>query len=144
MAKRHRSSAKVEMLSRNVLVSSFRATVRLRTVHHRGEEPYIESQPWLELHGTLTEPVRDVRDARISMYPKDTLEIGTARPAAVGAVIQTRPEFGVVLTWPRVDFDRVWAMAIDGCLTHAHLYLTRPHYGSGLVVSASFSNEAEE
>jgi hypothetical protein len=68
----------------------------------RGEEPYIESQPWLELLGTATEPVRDVTNVRISMYPQDELRVGTARPAAVGAIIGARPELSVVLTWPHL------------------------------------------
>ena len=37
----------------------------------------------LELHGTPNEPVLDVRDVVMSMYPKDKLEVGTARPASV-------------------------------------------------------------
>jgi hypothetical protein len=41
----------------------------------------------VELAGKTTEPIRDVTDVRISMYPKDKLQVGTARPAAVGAII---------------------------------------------------------
>jgi hypothetical protein len=132
------------MLSRNVEISSFAATVRLHAVHHKGDEPYIESQPWLELRGTATESIRDVKDVKISMFPRDKPEIGTARPASVGAVIGARPEVSVVLTWPQVDFDRVWALAVGGHLKYARLYFTKPHYNSGLVVSASFSSELEE
>jgi hypothetical protein len=51
-------------------------------------------------------------------------------------------DFG--LTWPRQEFDQVWALALSGHLKFAHLYFTKPHYNSGLVVSASFSNEPEE
>jgi hypothetical protein len=132
------------MLSQNVEISSFSATVRLHAVHRKGEEPYIESQPWLELRGTATEPVRDVRNVKISMFPRDTLQVGSARPASVGAVIQAKPELSFVLTWPQVDFNRVWALAVSGRLTHSRLYFTKPHYNSGLVVNASFSTEAEE
>ena len=95
MPRKHRPGGRPEMLSRDVDISSFRMTVRLHAVHGRGEEPYIESQPWLELLGTATEPVRDVTDVRISMYPQDELRVGTARPAAVGAIIGARPELSV-------------------------------------------------
>lgn len=78
------------------------------------------------------------------MYPRNTLQIGPARPASVGSVIQARPELSFVLSWPHVDFDRIWALALSGRLTHGHLYFTKPHYNTGLVVNASFSNEAEE
>jgi hypothetical protein len=78
--KKRRAGGKPEMLSRTVAVSSFSATVRIAAVHRRGEEPEVESQPWLELRGTLDEPVRRIHEVRISMYPKDKVEIGTARP----------------------------------------------------------------
>jgi hypothetical protein len=107
MPTKRRPSGKPEMLSRNVEISSFSLTVRIGAVHRKGEEPYVESQPWLELRGTATEAVRDVRDVKISMLPKDELQVGTARPASVGAIIQARPVLHAVLTWPHVDFDRV-------------------------------------
>jgi hypothetical protein len=88
---------------------SFRTSIRLCAVSRRGEEPYIESQPWLELQGAADEPVRDVREVVISLYPRDTLEIGTARPVSVGAIVQVRPHLSVVVTFRHADFDRVWA-----------------------------------
>jgi hypothetical protein len=132
------------MLSRNVAISSFRGTVRIGALHRRGEEPEIETAPWLELQGKATEPIRDVTDVKISMYPREPLQIGTARPAAVGAIVQAKPELSVVLTWTHMDFDRVWALALAGQLKYSHLYFTKPHYNSGLVVSASFSTDLEE
>ena len=70
-------------------------------MHRRGEEPEIESKPWLELQGKATEPVRDVTAVKISMYPEEPLVVRTARPPAVGAIIQAKPELSVVLTWSR-------------------------------------------
>ena len=139
-----RRSGHPEMLSRNVEISDFRTTVRISAVHRRGDEPEIESKPWLELQGKATEPIQGVVDVKISMYPEEPLVVGTARPAAVGAIIQAKPELSVVLSWSHADFDRVWAMALAGHLKYTHLYFTAPHYNSGLVVSASFSNEREE
>lgn len=49
MAKKRRKRGRPEMLSRNVEISSFSATVRLDAVHRKGEEPYIEAEPLLEL-----------------------------------------------------------------------------------------------
>jgi len=144
MVKKRRKSGRPEMLRRNVEISSFSVRVRLDAVHRKGEAPYIEGEPWLDLRGTATEAVRDVRDVRISMYPRSTLQIGPARPSSVGSLIQVRPELSFVLTWPPVDFDRIWALALSGRLTHGSLYFTKPHYNTGLVVNASFSNEAEQ
>ena len=141
---RNRAGGRPEMFSRTVAVSSFSATVRIGAVHRRGEEPEVESQPWLKLRGTLDEPVRGIQTVVISMYPRDKVEIGTARPASIGAVIGMRQEMSVVLTWPQGDFGRVWAPAVGGLLKFGRLYFTTPRYNTGLVVSASFSNEREE
>ena len=73
MPKKRRKSGRPEMLRRNVEISSFSVRVRLDAVHRKGEDPYIEGEPWLDLRGTATEAVRDVRDVRISMYPRKTL-----------------------------------------------------------------------
>jgi hypothetical protein len=143
-AKKKPKNPKPEMLSRNVEITSFDATVRISASHSRGEEPYIESQPWLELRGTATEPVKGVTDVKISLYPRGQVEVGTARPASVGAIIQTRPLLDVVISWPHADFDRVWTLAIGGHLKFSHLYFTTPHYNRSLVVNASFSREPEE
>jgi hypothetical protein len=72
---------------------------------------------------------------------EEPLEVGTVRPTSVGAIIQARPHLQFVLTWSHADFDRVWMMVLGGQLTHDHFYLTKPHYDSGLVVSASSSTE---
>lgn len=97
--------AVVPKCSRATLPSPFRASVRLNAVHRRGEEPEIETQPWLELQGKATKTIRDVKDVKISMYPREPLQVETARPAAVGAIIGAKPELSVVLIWSHVDFN---------------------------------------
>lgn len=74
-----RKRGQPEMLSRGVEITGSGLTVRIRAVHAKGDEPEIESQPWLQLQGVLTEPVKGVREVVISLYPKDKLEVGTAR-----------------------------------------------------------------
>jgi len=143
MPQRRRARTAQELLSRSIEVSGFSAAVSVRALHLRGEEPHIEGGPCLELRGTVPEAVRGVQDVRISVFPTDNMQVGTARPASVGALIQASPELSFVLTCPRADFDRVWALAAGGHLNHGHLCFTRPHYSRGLLVSASFSNESE-
>jgi len=63
------------MLSRNVEFKSFNTTVRISATHRRGEEPAIESQPWLELRGLALEPMKDVTDVVVSLYPKDKVKL---------------------------------------------------------------------
>jgi hypothetical protein len=47
--RRKRAGGRPEMLSRTFAVTSFGVTLRTGAVERRGEEPEIESQPWLEL-----------------------------------------------------------------------------------------------
>jgi hypothetical protein len=74
--KKRRKSNEPEMLSRNVEITGVSTTVRLNAVHHKGAEPYVESQPWLELRGRATEPVNGVTDVKISMWLRETTERG--------------------------------------------------------------------
>jgi hypothetical protein len=62
----------------------------------------------------MNEPIRDVRNVLFSVYPKDKVIVGTARPASVASIIQIRPEVSIVSPFPHVDFDRVLAMTLAG------------------------------
>jgi hypothetical protein len=101
MAKNRRRSGKPEMLWRSIEISSFSARVSLDAVHHKGQEPFIEAQPWLELRGTATEPVRDVRDVKISMFLRDRPQVGSARQLE-----QLEPSF---------KRNRTWILSCLGC-----------------------------
>lgn len=95
-----------------------------------------------ELKGTASEPVRDVKGVVISLYPQDEVvrwnvpscrvrrDCGGAPPATFRSHVATRrfrQGVGHGGRWPpRTSRSR------------------SRNYGSGLVVSASFSNEAEE
>lgn len=142
--RRNQKINKPEMLSRNVEITAFSPTIRLHAIHRKNEDPYVEAAPWLELRGKALEPLKGVTDVKISMWVRDDVKCGTARPASIGSVLGAKPVLDFGLTWPRQEFDQVWALALSGHLKFAHLYFTKPHYNSGLVVSASFSNEPEE
>jgi hypothetical protein len=142
--RKKRQSNQPEMLWRHVEITSFSPTMRLHAIHHKGDEPYVEAEPWLELRGKALEPLKDVTEVRISMWARDDIQCGTARPASVGSVLGAKPELSFGLTWPRREFDQVWTLALSGHLKYARISFTEPHYNSGLVTSASFSNEIEE
>ena len=95
-------------------------------MHRRGEDPLIETGPWLELRGSLDAPVKEVSDELISMFPEDEVRLGTRQPASVGAVIALRPEISVVLTWEHREFDRLWTLALSARLGCAYLCFTTP------------------
>src|SRR3954467_14694171 len=77
-----RKTNQPEMLWRHVEITSFCPTMRLHAIHRKGDEPYVEAEPWLELRGKALEPVKGVSDVRISMWARDDIQCGTARPAS--------------------------------------------------------------
>jgi hypothetical protein len=97
----------------------------------RSSEPEIEVKPWLELRGVLDEPVRQTSSIVLSLYPDARTKVGTARPAAVGAIIGAMSAIEAVITLPHEDFDRLWSLALSGHLPHAWMALTRPRYNKG-------------
>jgi hypothetical protein len=142
--RKKRKSNQPEMLWRHVEITSFCPTMRLHAIHHKGDDPYVEAEPWLELRGKALEPVKGVTKVGISMWARDDVKCGTTRPASVGSVLGAKPELSFGLTWPRREFEQVWALALSGHLNYARITFTKPHYNSALVTNASFSNEIEE
>ena len=133
-----------ETLSRSVEITSVKARVSVRPDDPRGADAIIESSAWLELLGTADEPIKGTRDVEIHISAAEKVHPGVGPPACVGAIIQVRPAVSVVVQFPHLDFDRLWAMALAGRLTHAHLAFVKPHYGKARVLSLSVSSGAEE
>jgi hypothetical protein len=138
-----RKRGKPEMLSRNVEIKSSSLTARISALHRKGDEPEIESQPWLELKGVLTEPVKRPRcpdqplpEGQNGNRHGSASLVRSHHPCAAGAPVRHH------LAAARVRL--LMAMVLGNRLTHGHFYFTKPHYNSGLVVSASFSSELEE
>lgn len=132
------------MLPRSAEIQSIDYRVHLRVDEPRGYEPEIEGSSWLELTGTMDEPVRDINSVVFSIHPTDRTEPGRKMPRSVGAIIQIRPNLLAVLGFPHADFDRIWSLALSGQLKYGHLTFTKPHYSKALIVNASFSTNPEE
>lgn len=126
-----------------VAISECRFTQSIRAVHERGTEPDVEAGPWLELVGVLEEPVKDVSNVRISLFPREPVVIGPLRPAAIGSILSLKPEVSVVISWSEREFDRLWTLALAGHLAFAHVVFTTPRYGRARVVTASLGNDRE-
>ena len=124
------------MLSHDVQITSSSLTYASAR-YMPGDEPEIDAQPWLQLKGVLTGPAKSVRDVLISLYRKDKLVVGTARPASCGAVIRARPELQFVTTWPQHEFDRLWPRVLGNRLTHGDFLFTKGHYNTGLIMNVS-------
>lgn len=104
----------------------------------------MKSSAVLELRGTLTEPVRGVRDVEISVHDSDDTDVGAKPVPWIGLVNGAKPVLQPSVFISHRDFDRVCAVAGAGLLRHVHLTLTEPRYNSAYVVRISFVTEPEE
>jgi len=107
-------------------------------------DPEVDSHCGLELHGTMSTPIRDVREVKFNLWVDANYRIGPNRPAYVGYITQIRPEVAVIASCRPADFEYVWSLALSGHLTHAYMSFTKPHYSSASVLYMSFSSELEE
>jgi hypothetical protein len=142
--KGRRKSKRSETMQRNAAISSITPRMRLSVHGPDDAEPEIEGRPWLELRGTLVEPIRDVQDLVVKLWSDPDARIGPARPAALGYITGIRPAVEVIARCAPADFGYIWSLALSGHLTHVYMLFTKPHYSSASVLNLSFSNEAEE
>ena len=112
--------------------------------HANEADPKPDSHCGLEIRGTMSAPIRDVREVRFNLWVDADYRVGPNRPAYVGYITQTRPEVAVIASCRPGDFEYLWSMALTGYLCHAYISFSKPHYGSAKVFSMSFSREAEE
>src|SRR5437867_3601889 len=89
--KRRRRFTRLETMQRNATVSSFTPRMRLSIRGANDPEPEVEGRPWLELRGTLVEPIRDVKNVVFKLWPDPHARVGPARPAAIGYIMGIRP-----------------------------------------------------
>jgi hypothetical protein len=144
MPKKRRRRKRDELLSRFFTVSSVNESLSIHATEPEGLPPTIDSNAYLEVRGTVDEPLRDTTDLRILFFPKDTIEVGTARPASVGSMEVARSGMHGAVFITHREFDRMWAMSLAGQLRHGYLAFTKPHYRTSFIVSISFSREKEE
>src|SRR5262249_34031704 len=119
MSKKPGRTGRPETFNRNISITSFRTSVSVRVDEPRDPEPEIEVKPWLELRGTLEEPLNQTSEIMFSVYPDPSTKVGPARPPAVGSILGMRNGVDAVVSIPHAEFDRVWAFALSGHLKHA-------------------------
>jgi hypothetical protein len=85
-----------------------------------------------------------VRRFSVQVNVEALKEPGASVPPATGAFAQLKPQAVAVVSLDSMSFDRLWALATVNLLRHCRLAFTRPHRGSSLIVSASFSDRSEQ
>ncbi len=144
MARRASYRPAHEPLSRSVQITAVDVCVALHPDDTSPDDRIGGSRAWLELRGTVDEQIAETSDVAIHISAADKADRGSGPPPCVGAIIQVRPTVSVVVAFPHLEFDRLWAMALAGRLTHAHLTFVKPRYGKARVLNLSLSNTAEE
>ena len=133
-----------DILSREIRISRTDASVYFRADKPRGLPATLESDSYLELRGLSEESLRDIKEFSIHLHIDDRKEPGPVLPPSIGAILKVYPVVDAVIGMPGPDFDRVWTLAASGRLHYSRLAFTKPHRGRALIVSASFSKEAED
>lgn len=143
MAKRTKRK-RLENLVRTAEISSFNVYLSAGIRDANGTHPEREGDAWLEFRGTLNEPVKGQSAVRFGVHRAKDDNFGTKRPAVVGYVFSVHPDVHVYVQFQPDLYDKTFAMAMAGHVTHAHVVMTPPRYGSADVPSISFSNEPIE
>ena len=130
-------------MAREMRVSSVAFFVSTHAEKPHGAEPLRESRAWLDLEGTLDEPLRGVSSATMALHPEAEWHRGTVGPPSIGGIIGLKPHIQCVVGLPDDDFDRVWLTATAGHLGFCHFAFTEPERRHAFIVSASFSNKGE-
>jgi hypothetical protein len=110
--KGRRKSKRRETLRSNVIISSIRSRVSLRMRDASGADPEVDSHCGLELRGTMSTPIRDVRDVQFNLWVDADHQIGPNRPAYVGYITHIRPEVAVIASCAPAEFNYVWSLAL--------------------------------
>lgn len=136
--------ARVEYLIRSIEVRSVYTHLSLHVDGERTGHPKPGGNCWMEVRGVFDEPVKGQSEVVISIQEDERGEIGPARPASIGHVIQMRPHLRAVVAMPPKAFERTWTLAASGRLSHAWISMTKPHYNDASVPSVAFANELIE
>jgi hypothetical protein len=134
---RRRNPKRRETMQRNAIISSFTPSMRLNVIGPNDLEPEIEGRPWLELRGTLVDPIRYVQDVVFKLWSDPEKRLGPARPAAVGYINGIRPTIDVAACCAPADFNYIWSLALSGphsCVHVLHDAALRFRVGLELVI----------
>jgi hypothetical protein len=121
---RRKRNKRAETLNRDIVISSFRVSLRVGVDEPRDLQPEIEVKRWLELRGVLSELLHETSDVVLSLYPDPRTKVGPARPPAVGAIIGIRSAVDAVINLPHAEFDRTLVIRTlrtpETCLDGVH------------------------
>lgn len=131
------------VISRSGLVDGWEGSVFVHAeVKHGSRER--SSMRVLEVRGDLEAPVKTVRAFKLTVFPESAPTVGAAEIPSVGSVISMRGCLDAVVTLSDSEFQLVTAMLAAGRLARVHLSFQEPKYGSGLIVSCSFSSRTSD
>jgi hypothetical protein len=135
---------KAEILSRYLTVTDWRASVSVRVDRQRGLPPERGGLNWLEFDGELTEALKGVVSAKVSLHPTSDLSLGERAPLSIGSIIQIKPQVSVVVPLSEAEFDRIWTLALTNQIKSCFLAFHEPFRGYAGVVSFSVDNTLPE
>ena len=94
----------------------------------------------MELQGRLDQPIANVTDATITVFPDPAPDVSPSQPPAIGAIIGMKPCLQVVVHYPVTEFNQLWALVAASQVRSAYVAFTAPFRGRSLVVTLDFSS----
>ena len=128
-----------EILSRDFRIESIKQSVGIGVHHARGEAPFLDPHSWIEARGRFDEPLRDITEVEISVYPDPNADVAPGPPPCVGAIIRLKPTVLVVVPFTVQEFERLWVLATVSAIRRGHVAFTAPYWNRSLVVNLGFS-----
>jgi len=139
--RKKRQSKEPELLRWGATFSAVEQLTSFTAAGRKDEPPHLGSMASLTLIGTLDEPLQNnVREIELSVQGRDTdKDVVSTTPGMrngtepyhpwIGFLDTRPPKVGATVFLPATMFETVWAMTNAGNVKHAHLTLTKPHYG---------------
>ncbi|MHB0916665.1 MAG: hypothetical protein ACYC1G_02725 [Thiobacillus sp.] len=92
----------------------------------------------------MTEDLKGVVSAKVSLHPTSDLSLGEGMPLSLGSIIQVKPQVTVVVPLSEAEFDRVWTLASTNQIKSCYLAFHEPFRGYAGVVSFSVNSTLPE
>jgi len=141
MKKLRKGPSRPTLLSREGVITRWRASLHVLAERHRGGPRERKGSAWLTLEGELTEPVAGVSGFSIHVFPVTEPCVGQAEIPSVGSFIRVKPVMDGVVELSGEEFNFIVTLAASGRIASCSVAFQPPRYGRALIASVGFSSD---
>ncbi|VVE46512.1 hypothetical protein PCE31106_04418 [Pandoraea cepalis] len=140
MNKQRKRQSTTTLLSRDGVITSWRASLFVYAERRRGGPRERKGRAWLVVEGELTEPVAGVSGYSIHMFPGNEPSVGQSEIPSVGSFIRTKPMMEGVIELSEREFGFISTLLSSGRVLFCSVAFQPPRYGRALIASIDFSS----